>query len=111
MGRTRLRRFIGDLLPRRPGFEPRPFDVGFFSPPSDAGKGFSSSTPFSGTAVAQWLRCCATNRKVAGSIPADVSVFFIDIKSFRSHYGPVVDSASTRNEYQEYFLGVKAAGA
>ena len=23
-----------------------------------------------GTAAAQWLRCCATNRKVAGSIPA-----------------------------------------
>ena len=22
-----------------------------------------------GTAVAQWLRCCATNRKLAGSIP------------------------------------------
>ena len=64
-----------------------------------------------GTAVAQWLRCCATNRKVAGSIPAGVSGFFIDIKSFRSHYGPVVDSASDRNEYQEYFLGVKAAGA
>jgi len=34
-----------------------------------------------GTAVAQWLRCCATNRKVAGSIPATVSGFFIDIKS------------------------------
>ena len=33
-------------------------------------------------AVAQWLRCCATNRKVAGSIPAGVSEFFIDIKSF-----------------------------
>ena len=33
----------------------------------------------SGTAVAQWLRCCATNRKVAGSIPAGVSGFFIDI--------------------------------
>ena len=32
-------------------------------------------------------------------------------KSFRPHYGPVVDSASNRNEYQEYFLGVKAAGA
>ena len=31
--------------------------------------------------------------------------------SFRSHYGPGVDSASNRNEYQEYFLGVKAAGA
>jgi len=27
------------------------------------------------------------------------------------HYGPGVDSASNRNEYQEYFLGVKAAGA
>ena len=25
-----------------------------------------------GTAVAQWLRCCATNRKVAGSIQAGV---------------------------------------
>jgi len=37
--------------------------------------------------------------------------FFIDIKSFRSHYGPGVDSASNRNEYQEHFLRVKAAGA
>ena len=64
-----------------------------------------------GTAVAQWLRCCATNRRVAGSNPASVSGFFIDIKPFRSHYGPGVDSASNRNEYQEYFLGVKAAGS
>ena len=64
-----------------------------------------------GTAVAQWLRCYATNLKVAGSIPAGVSGFFIDIKFFRSHYGPGVDSSSNRNEYQEYFLGVKAAGA
>jgi hypothetical protein len=64
-----------------------------------------------GIAVAQWLRCCATNRKVAGSIPAGVSGFFIDIKSFRSHYDPGVDSASNRNEYQEYFLLVKTAGA
>jgi hypothetical protein len=61
--------------------------------------------------VAQWLRCCVTNRKVAGSIPASVSGLFIDIKSFQSHYGPGVDSAYNRNEYQEYFLGVKAAGA
>ena len=64
-----------------------------------------------GTAVAQWLRCCATNRKVAGLIQAGVSGFLFDIKSFRSHCGPGVDSASTRNEYQEYFMGVKAAGA
>ena len=61
--------------------------------------------------VAQWLRCYATNRKVAGSTPAGVTGFFINIKSFRLPYGPGVDSASNRTEYQEYFLGVKAAGA
>jgi len=33
------------------------------------------------------------------------------IQFFRLHNGPGVDSASNRNEYQEYFLGVKAAGA
>ena len=37
--------------------------------------------------------------------------FFIDIKSFRSHCDPGVDSASDRNDYQEYFQGLKAAGA
>jgi len=64
-----------------------------------------------GTAVAKWLRCCATNRKVVGAIPAGVIRFFIDIKSFRSHYGPGVDSASNINEYQEHFLEIKVAGA
>ena len=60
----------------------------------------------SGTAVAQWLRCCA---KIGRSLVRSklVSLEF----SFRSHYGPGVDSASNRNEYQEHFLGVKAAGA
>ena len=28
-----------------------------------------------GTTVAQWLRCCATNQKVAGSIPDGVIIF------------------------------------
>jgi len=56
-------------------------------------------------------RSCATNRKVAGTIPASVIEFFVDIKSFRSHYDPGVDTASNRNEYRDYFLGVKAAGA
>ena len=32
-----------------------------------------------GTAVAEWLRCCATNRKVAGSIPEVSLEFCIDI--------------------------------
>ena len=72
---------------------------------------YCCTTYICGTAVAQWLSCCVTNRKVAGSIPAGVSGFFIDIKSFQSHCGPGVDSASNRNEYQECFRGVKAAGA
>ena len=58
---------------------------------------------YMGTAVAQWLRCCAANREVTGSIPVSISGFFIDIKSFRSHHGPGVDSASNRNDYQEHF--------
>ena len=32
---------------------------------------------FRGTAVMQWLRCCATNRKVAGSIPDGVIGVFL----------------------------------
>jgi len=46
------------------------------------------------------LRHCATRRKVAGSIPD--GVIGIDI---------ILPDTSNRNEYQEYFLGVKAAGA
>jgi len=41
------------------------------------------SVCYSGPRWLRWLRCCATNRKVAGSIPASVIGFFIDIKSFR----------------------------
>jgi hypothetical protein len=57
-----------------------------------------------GTAVAQWLKYCATYQKVAGSIPDGVMEFFIDINT-------EVDPASKRNEYRKYFLGVNAAGA
>jgi hypothetical protein len=64
-----------------------------------------------GTLLVAQLKHCATNRKVAGSIPAGVTGFFVDIKSFWSHYGPGVDSASIRNEYQPYFLRVNAAWA
>jgi len=66
--------------------------------------GYDISFVYEG-AVAQWLRCCATDRKVAGSMPGGVSGFFMDIKSFRSHYGPGVHPASNRNQYQEYFGG------
>ena len=71
----------------------------------------SKCMSISGTAVARWLSCCATNQWVAVSIPVGVSGFFVDIKFFRLRYGPGVDSASNRNEYQDYFLGIKAAGA
>ena len=57
------------------------------------------------------MRHCATSRKVADSIPDGVTGFFSLTYFFRSHYGPGVDSASNRNEYQECFLRVKAAGA
>jgi hypothetical protein len=50
------------------------------------------------------LRHCATSRKVAGSIPVASLEFFVD-----TALG--FDSDSNRNEYQEYFLEVKAAGA
>ena len=54
-----------------------------------------------GTAVAQWLRRCATNRKVAGSIPDGViGIFHWNNRSDRTN----------RNEYQENILGVNAAG-
>ena len=65
---------------------------------------------YMGTAVAQWLRCCATNRKVAASIPAGVIGSVHWHKTLPMHYGPGVE-ASNRNEYQEHFLGVKAADA
>jgi hypothetical protein len=64
-----------------------------------------------GTRSRSWLRHCATSRKVAGSIPDGVSGFFSLPLFFRPQYGPGVNSASNRNEYQECFLGVKAAGA
>ena len=44
-------------------------------------------------------------------IPAGVIGNFINIKSFRSHYDTGFGSACNKNEYQEHFMGVKAAGA
>ena len=56
------------------------------------------------------LMCCTTNRKVAGSIPdGDIGIFHEHNLSDRTMV-PGVDSASNRNEYQENFLGVNAAG-
>ena len=54
-----------------------------------------------------WLRHCATDRKVADSIPDGVIGIFLLAQSFRPHCGPGVDSACNRNECKEYFLGVR----
>ena len=53
--------------------------------------------------VAQFVLHCAKSRKVAGSIPNGVGVSHWLNPSGRT-MAPGVDSASNRNEYQEYFL-------
>jgi len=40
-----------------------------------------------------------------------VSLDFSEIYSFRPYHGFGVDSVPSENEYQEHFLGLKAAGA
>jgi hypothetical protein len=59
-----------------------------------------------GTRWRSWLRYCATSRKVAGSIPDDITGIFHSLP----HYGLGVDSVSDRNEYQEYFLRLGGGG-
>jgi hypothetical protein len=61
------------------------------------------------TPSVSWLRHCATSRKVAGSIPDGATGIFHWLKCFLPLYGPGVDSASNKNEYQEYFLGCKGS--
>jgi hypothetical protein len=62
-----------------------------------------------GAAVAQWLGTVL--RMWFDSIVIVIGTGIFYWQSFRSHYGPAVDAASKRNEYQEHFLVVKAAGA
>ena len=74
----------------------RPVPHGDGLPVPEPPDNFALYSDDTGTAVTQWLRCCATNRKVAGSIPAGVIGFFIDIKSFQLHYSPGVDLPSNK---------------
>jgi hypothetical protein len=60
-----------------------------------------------GHAVTQLVEAQAGYSRVC--FPMESLEFFIDL-ILRPHYGPGVDSVWNRNEYQEYFLGVKAAG-
>ena len=55
-----------------------------------------------GTLCRSWLKHCATSAKATGSIPD--GVIGIHWHNLSSHFVLGVDSASNRNEYQEYFL-------
>ena len=56
-----------------------------------------------------WLTHCTTSRRRAGSIPDCVIGIFYWHKPSGRTVALGVDSASNRNEYQEYFLGVKGS--
>ena len=64
---------------------------------------------FWGTRCRIWLRHCATSRKISGSISNGV----IGIFHWHNPSGSTIAFGLTqplnRNEYQEYFLGVKVA--
>jgi hypothetical protein len=47
------------------------------------------------------LRHCATSRKVTGSRPDDMNVFFSNYLILPAALGPGVYSTSNRNEYQK----------
>ena len=102
-----LRRLVARVSSDRPGFNTTAVQVRFVVDKFTL-RLFYLRVLYFNTSVALWLRCCAV---CIGSISAGVIGIFFDMKSFRSHYGPGVDSASNRCEYQEHFLGVKAAGA
>ena len=67
--------------------------------------------PLYGSLGVKRLRRCDTNRKVAGWIPDGVIGILHCHNPSECTMALVVDSASNRNENQEDFLGVKAAGA
>ena len=62
---------------------------------------------YRGTRWRSWLGHCATSRKVADSIPDGVTGNFQSHNPSGRRCGPRVNSASNRNEYQEYILGGK----
>jgi len=60
-----------------------------------------------GTRWCSWLRHCTTSWTAVGSIPDGVTEIFHWQYSHWLHYGPEVESASDRKEYEEYFKGGK----
>jgi hypothetical protein len=61
--------------------------------------------------VAQWLRHCATNRKVAGSIPDGVTGIFVGHKPSGRTMALGSTQPLTEMSTRNISWGVKAAGA
>jgi hypothetical protein len=53
------------------------------------------------TVPCSWLRHCATSRKFAGSRPDELKDFFLIYLTLPATLGPVVYTATNRNEYQK----------
>jgi hypothetical protein len=64
-----------------------------------------------GIAVAQWLRCCTTNRKIAGSIPNGVTGIFHWHNSSGHTTVLELTQALTEMSTRNISWGVKLAGA
>jgi hypothetical protein len=72
--------------------------------PSQCNNIYINYITWRGTRWRGWLRHCAARCKVTGSIPDGV----IGIFHWYNPFGrTMIDSASDRNEYREYFLGSK----
>ena len=72
----------------------------------------SCRSPFSAVVLAaykSWRNLLA--QLITTTVFASGIVKLLSGTIFLPGHGPGVDSASNRNEYQVYFLGVKAAGA
>ena len=75
-----------------------------FSCPTDHPTDFGYAHNFFGYAVAQLVETSPSNLESRGFDSRWCNWNF-SLTSIRPHYGPGVNSASNRNEYQEYFLG------
>ena len=70
---------------------------------------FISTHKHGGTRWRSWLRHCATSRKIEGSIPDGVIRILLWHNTSGHTMALGVDTASNRNEYQEYFRGGKGS--
>ena len=77
------------------------FKIAIFLVPHTLDQG----TAFNGHAVAQLVEALRYKSEGHGFDSRWCHWNFSLTQSFRPYYGPGVDSASNRNEYQEYFLG------